>query len=186
MGVFISLADDFHGRGGAGAVGDGLLLGRGSIIAYVLPCAIIIAFSAKLENYSIKPAILGAFLTFASLMTGWWVGVKYWSYQMPSKVIRDSLNIAGAAPFCLATHLGAVHGRGDLNGLKILSPGDKGVHWKFHLLLKVERNTGIDFYNWSHRASAFQPVNQQAREGLKLDKMRICIAEPQFAAALIG
>lgn len=186
VGAFISIAEDFHGRGGAGAVGDGLLLGRGGVLAYILLCAIIIAFSARLQNYSVKPAILAAFLTFASLMAGWWIGLHYWSTQMPSKILRDARNIAGVAPFCLASHRGPLHARSDLNGLNILSRGNKGVHWQFHLLLKVERNAEAYYYNWSHRASAFQPINQHARDGLKLDKKTICDPRPQFAAALSG
>lgn len=185
-GVFISIAEDFHGRGGAGAVGDGLLLGRGGIIAYILPCAIIIAFSAKLQNHSIKPAALAGFLTFTSLTAGWWAGLNYWANQTPSRVIEAARDIADVAPYCIATHDGQVHRNGDLVGLKILSPGDKGVHWDFHALLKVQRNAEIFYYNWSHRASTFLPVNQGAREGLRLDQRRICIAKLQFARALSG
>lgn len=168
---------DFMGRSGQGAFGDGLLLGPGFSIGHLLFSAGALVACLKIRGLRLVVP-LGLFgLTSGALILGWWIGLTQWSSSIAPLIMADAQRVAGVQPFCIETPDGPARGPSDLNGFAVWSPGQQGVHWGFHAVLKTAQDGDVRYYNWSHRKLGFQRVSDSAREGLHLDTVVGCVPE---------
>jgi hypothetical protein len=116
-----------------------------------------------------------------ALLGGWFTGVLIWSAMLPRRVIMAAEAAAGESPYCIELEKGPARSARDLRGLNMRATNDRGWTWNFHALLVVGEPAARRYMNWSYKSGRFEPVSDDAREGLRLDQEPLCRLTAHFA-----
>ncbi|MEO0914940.1 MAG: hypothetical protein AAFY59_18485 [Pseudomonadota bacterium] len=103
------------------------------------------------------------------------------------RLVWAAEDIAGDSSYCIAHHFenSAVESYADLRWLSfytMLSGYEVNQNWQFHGVMIVEREIGMEFYNWSPRKLEFDFVGYEER--LFIPVRFSCMPETEFASTL--
>ena len=176
----------------------------GAVVAEILSLVLVsgllfmlVAIGVKNFRHRRKPAALltrGLFRdTFGTIISGWILGILFWSLTTPPVILAAAEKMAAGAPYCINAHSGPARSLMDLTALRFYSPSYRRLdmaerHGTLKLVMRADRyhrNRGKltyqHFFYWSYRLRDFVPLGQYVYDA---DNEGSCIPDEKFASKL--